>query len=53
MKILGLGDVLDGWTLVSIKASGVVFHKTEQGQSRTKEMGLECCEVWLKELGKL
>lgn len=53
MKILGLGDVLDGWTLVSIKASGVVFHKTENGAVWVTEMGLKCCEVYLKELGKL
>lgn len=50
MKILGLGGIVDGWKLVSIQAAGVKFTKTgEKGESRTLEMSLKDCEIWLTE----
>lgn len=45
MKILGLGDVVDGWKLVALSAIWATFEK----DGVVREMPLKSVERWLDE----
>jgi len=45
MKILGLGDIVDGWKLAALSRDWATFEK----EGTFRQMTLRCCESWLDE----